>query len=82
LPPRSDNPEAVRKRRQRARQRQPQHRKLGRKPWLADVGDDVFSTLEYLKWLAPADMHDREVIRAALTRALSDWAALKNPFLM
>ena len=76
----SDHPEAVRKRLQRQRQRNPRHKKLDRKPCLVDVGSDVFNTLEYLKRIDGRT--DKEGQRAELSRALSEWAAANNPFLV
>jgi hypothetical protein len=48
---------------------------------MADVGNDVFSTLRYLNRFDPA-VSTKEDVRVELSRALSEWAAANNPFLV
>ena len=63
-------PAAVRKRRERSR---PPGVELNR----VDAGEDFFSTIEYLGWESDAEDPTRDL----LSRAISDWARLRNPFL-
>lgn len=70
----SQTPAAIRKRRER-------ERPPGFKPYMVDAGEDVFNTMQYLGWIG-RDHQDQDEIRELLGRALSDWAKLRNPFLV
>lgn len=48
---------------------------------MIDAGEDVFDTMQYLGWIG-RDHDDRDAMRQLLSRALSDWAKLRNPFLV